>query len=64
MDPYNLTIKYDDYVRYLSLCFGKVLDISAQEFKSQYDSQSCRSGVASASSHAGTPLELRGQHGD
>ena len=62
--PYDVPIKYDQYVRYLSLWFGEVLGISTQEFKSQYGSQSGRSGRASAASNAGIPHELWGQHGD
>jgi hypothetical protein len=50
--PSTLPIKYDQYVRYLSLWFGEVLGISTQEFKAQYGSQSGRSGGASAASHA------------
>jgi hypothetical protein len=48
----------------LSLWFGEVLGISAQEFNSQYGSQSGRSGAASAASNANIYLELWGQHGD
>ena len=64
MTPPTLPIKYDHYVRYLSLWFRKVLGISTQEFKAQYGSQSGRSGGASATSNAGIPIELWGQHGD
>jgi hypothetical protein len=36
--PSALPIKYDQYVRYLSLLFGELLGISTQEFKTQYGS--------------------------
>ena len=62
--PYAIPIKYDQYVRYLSLWFGEVLGMSTQDFKTQYGSQSGRSGGASAASNAGIPIELWGQHGD
>jgi len=62
--PFDVLIKYAQYVRYLSLWFGEVLCISAQEFKSQYGSQSDRSGGASTASNADIDLELWGQHGD
>jgi hypothetical protein len=48
----------------LSLWFGEVLGISAQELKAQYGSQSGRSGDASAASNADIDLEFWGQHGD
>ena len=57
--PYKVAIIYDQHVRYLSLLFvGEVLGISTQEFKSQYSSQSGRSGGASTASNEGTRLEL------
>jgi hypothetical protein len=40
------------------------MGISPTEFLSRYGSQSGRSGGASATSNAGIPLELWGQHGD
>jgi hypothetical protein len=39
------------------------MGISPTEFLSRYGSQSGRNGRASASSNAGIPLELWGQHG-
>jgi hypothetical protein len=63
--PYDVPIKYDQYVRYyLSLWFGEVHGISTQEFESQYGSQSGRSGSALAASNADIDLKLWGQHGD
>jgi hypothetical protein len=62
--PFDVPIKYAQYVRYLSLWFGEVLGISTQEFKAQYGTQSGRSGGASAASNADIDLELWGQHGD
>jgi hypothetical protein len=62
--PYDVPTRYDQYVSYLSLWFGEVLGISTQEFKSQYGSQSGRSGGTSAASNADIDLELWGQHGD
>jgi hypothetical protein len=56
--PFHVPIKYAQYVRYLSLWFGEVLCIFTQEFKAQYDSQSGRSGGASAASNANIDLEL------
>ena len=52
--PSTLPIKYDQYVRYLSLWLGEVFGISTQEFKAQCG----RSGGASAASNAGIPIEL------
>ncbi len=57
------TIKYDQYVRYLSLWFGEILGISTQKFKSQYGSQSGRSGGALAMWNAEIDFELWGQNG-
>jgi hypothetical protein len=60
----------DDYIAYmqfstfLALWFGGVMGLSSEEFLAQYDSQSSRSGAASAASNVGISLELRGQHGD
>ena len=48
----------------MSLWFGEVLGISTQKFKSQYGTQSGRSGEASPASNADIDLELWGQHGD
>jgi len=48
-------------MRYLSLCFGGVLELTEEEFKAQYGSQSGRIGSASAASNAGLPLELWGE---
>jgi hypothetical protein len=62
--PSKVPIKYAQYVRYLSPWFGEVLGISTQELKTQYGSQSGRSGGASAASNADIDLELWGQHGD
>jgi hypothetical protein len=62
--PFDVPIKYAQYVIYLSLWFNEVLGISTQEFKSQYGSQSGRSGGTSAASNADIDLELWGQHGD
>ncbi len=62
--PYDVPIKYAQYIRYLSLWFGEVLGISTKEFKSLYGSQSGRSGGASSASNADIDLELWGHHGD
>jgi hypothetical protein len=62
--PFDVHIKYAQYVRYLSVWFGEVLGISTQEFKSQYGTQSGRSGGASTAYNADINLELWGQHGD
>ena len=62
--PYDLAIKYAQYMRYLSLWFGSAHGLSTVEFKTQYGSQSSRIGAASSSSNAGIPVELWGQHGD
>ncbi len=64
MARYDVLIKYDQYVGYLSLWFGEVLGISTQESKTQYVSQSGRNGGASAASNTDMDLELWGQHGD
>ena len=40
--PFDVPIKYTQYVRYLSLWFGEVLGVSTQEFKAQYGSHSGR----------------------
>jgi len=50
--PYDLAIKCAQYMRYLSLWFGSVLELSIVELKTQYGSQSGRIGVASATSNA------------
>ncbi len=34
--PFDVPIKYTQYVRYLSLWFGEVLEISTQKFKAQH----------------------------
>ncbi len=62
--PYDVQIKYDQYVRYLSLWFIEVLGTLTREFKSQYGSQSGRSGGASAPYNVDIDLELWGKHGD
>ena len=59
-----MAIKYAQYMRYLSLCFGSVLGISTVEFKAQHGSQFGRICAASAASNDGIRVELWGQHGD
>ncbi len=59
-----ITFEYDQYMRYLSLWFGCILDISPGEFKNQYGSQSCGIDGASANFNFDIPVELWGQHGD
>jgi hypothetical protein len=62
--PMVMAIKYAQYMRYLFLWFGDIFGPTPKEFKGQYGSQSGRTGPASASSYAGIPVELWGQHGD
>ena len=62
--PFDVPIKYTQYVRYLSLWFAEVLGISTQEFKAQYGSHSGRIDGASAAPNAGIALKLWGQQGD
>jgi len=50
-------------MRYLSLWFGGILGLTPEEFNGQCGSQSGRIGAASATSNAGIPVELWGQHG-
>ena len=59
-----MSIKYAQYIRYLFLWFGVILALNPEEFKCQYGSQSGRIGSASATSNAGIPVKLWGQHGD
>ena len=59
-----MTIKYAQYMRYLSLWFGGMLGLTPEEFKGQYGSQSGRICSGSAASNAGIPVELWGQLGD
>jgi hypothetical protein len=61
--PYVERIKYDQFLRYLSLWFSGVLGISSKDFRKQFGTQSGRSGGASAASNAGVDVELWGQHG-
>ena len=62
--PYDVPIKYAQYLCYVSLWFGEVLGISTQEFKTQYCTQSGRNWGASTANNADIDLELWGQHGD
>ena len=62
--PYEPAIKYDQCMRYLSLWFGVVLNLSPEEFKQQYGSQSCSIGSASAASNAVISADLWGQPSD
>ena len=62
--PMVMAIKYAQYMRYLSLWFRGILGLNPEEFKGQHASQSGRIGSASATSNAGIPVELWGQHGD
>jgi hypothetical protein len=58
-------IKYEQYMRYLSLWFGGIRALTPEELKHQYGrSQSSRIGSPSAASNVNTPVELWGQHGD
>ena len=57
-------IKYEQYMRYLSLWFGGIVGLTPEEFKNQYGSQSGRIDSASTASNANIPVELWGQHGD
>ncbi len=51
-------------MRYLSLLFRSVMDLSSEEFRSQYGSQSSKICCASTTSDAGIPVELWSQYGD
>jgi len=62
--PYDLAIKHAQYMRFLSLWFDSVLGLYIVDFETQYGSQPVRIVVASATSNAGIPYELWGQHGD
>jgi hypothetical protein len=57
-------ITYDQFLRFLSLWFSGVMGISVAAFKKQFATLSGKSSGASASSNAGVPSELWGQHGD
>ena len=61
--PYVEHIKYDQFLRYLSLWFSEVLGISSKDFCKQFGTQSGRSGGASAASNAGVGVEIWGHHG-
>jgi hypothetical protein len=62
--PMGMAIKNAQYMRYLSLWFGGIFELTPEEFKGQYCFQSGRIDFASASSNAGITVELWGQHGD
>ncbi len=61
--PYVEQIKYDQFLRYLSLWLSGVLGISSKDFRKEFVTRSGRSGGASAASNAGVKVELWGQHG-
>ncbi len=56
-------IKFDQFLRCLSLWFSGVLGISPKSFRKQFGTQSGRSGGASAASNAGVDDELWAQPG-
>ena len=62
--PSGSGLKYDQYMRYLSLWFGSILDLSPMDFRAHYGAQSGRSGGASAAANAGVRQELWGAHGN
>ena len=62
--PFDLAIKYAQYMRYLSLWFGSVIGLSIIEFKTQLCSHLGQIGAASTTSNAGIHVEFLGQHGD
>ena len=63
-EPYEERIKYNQFLRYLSLWFSGVLGTSPKEFRKQFGTQSGRSGGASAAANAGVTKEFWGRHGD
>jgi hypothetical protein len=61
--PYVEQIKYDHFLRYLSLWFSGVLGISSKNFRKQFGTRSGRSGGVFTASNAGVDFQLWGQHG-
>jgi len=57
-------IKYDQFLRYVSLWFSGVLGTSPKEFRKQFGTQSSRSGGAFAAANTGVAVKLWDQHGD
>jgi len=56
--PLVPAIKYEQYIRYLSLWFGCIIGIIPEEFKNQHGSQSGRICSASTTSNAYIPVEI------
>ncbi len=56
--PFVEKIKYDQFLRYLSLWFSGVLGTSPKEFRKHFGTQSSRSGGASAAANAVVVVEF------
>ena len=61
--PLGNSLSRSQYIRYLALWFGSILDLDPSDFRSQYGASSGRSGAASAAANAGVPVEQWGAHG-